>query len=801
MRYSELKESKYFPVEIRGTRLDVIKNPNHNDILRLFAAIRKYLRNSNPKLNEEARGLLFDDGDLYVWNAYEASHDQIAGALKLYDFCDNLYFSSPTTVTASHDSEIQRKMDSPKFDNLRIALGVRANVLKEYQKMEIATIPGKIYKKSVPVWINPSRKELDKLIGKFKIGKSYNKDDGYARGIVDTKGNIFVWDSYEAEHNQIIRNMGIDPLYLFYIIDTTPTGILVYDLYNDLVPLEKISFPHFKEICKGKLSESIEILPISYGPHQKKDITVWKNEPNLEAIMKKTGNSVRGIVDSQGNLYVWDEYDATHFEIKEVLEKGGAITEEDLWNENNGIKIYCARDKQYYVAPNGVYGQHTFDDPKVPEFIRNALVKIKKPKITEGKVEFVSIKGITTKVLKNPSNTELLNLINNIEVFKNTGIGKIKGIIDNKKDLYVWDAYLAHHNQIKFMLALNVQCNVYIEYYSKENNFVYNAFRKEYDAPKNAIVFPSFRKALNLQKLAEGRLEDFKKLADDQRYRPELAMLDAQKVLHNYPNGASLGYALEHVGDLTHRMSQRFCERMGYGEEWVAPKVKIGLQYLKNIPDTEAAMAIPDLPELKTYATEHAKLKVYNAVQKAARDAAVALGYRKFNLARKNLEYLQGLIDSGKYQEEAAKYELTETAQPFYRGFWITDKGEILNCDYENDIHHADLLVNYFKIKQHRDKDNDINWDEYYGNTDLALKHGWVRCSISGNKLNIQMVGPLSKAADHCLLDWVSKYGKMFGGLFIENPYTKETTKYFDRNKFYSEIKKRISGRKADEVN
>lgn len=58
----------------------------------------------------------------------------------------------------------------------------------------------------------------------------------------------------------------------------------------------------------------------------------------------------------------------------------------------------------------------------------------------------------------------------------------------------------------------------------------------------------------------------FEELADIQRGKPELAMVEAQNIL----SGGVLPYALEHTGDLTHRMA----EKGGvYGSEYVTPKV------------------------------------------------------------------------------------------------------------------------------------------------------------------------------------------------------------------------------------
>ena len=151
----------------------------------------------------------------------------------------------------------------------------------------------------------------------------------------------------------------------------------------------------------------------------------------------------------------------------------------------------------------------------------------------------------------------------------------------------------------------------------------------------------------------------FKKLAGDQRGAPELLMVEAQNALRGYESGPALTYAMEHVGDLTHRMGQYGNEYPSYefGIEFVAPKVRTGLRVVTNRVDAERIAKLPDDPTLKKYADAHAKLKVYNEAQRAARDAAVALGRKDLRNAERNLLILQGMIDNGTYVKVAGSYD------------------------------------------------------------------------------------------------------------------------------------------------
>jgi hypothetical protein len=145
-------------------------------------------------------------------------------------------------------------------------------------------------------------------------------------------------------------------------------------------------------------------------------------------------------------------------------------------------------------------------------------------------------------------------------------------------------------------------------------------------------------------------------LADMQRDKPEHAMLRAQSVLGQWPSGNALGHALEHVGDMTHRMAQRYCEQMSYGREMVRSKVNVGLRVLENRVDRERIGEIPRILQLDKYAEEHAKLPVFNDAQFHAREAAVHLGRGNYDQSIHHLKNLEGMLDNGTFEHHAAQY-------------------------------------------------------------------------------------------------------------------------------------------------
>ena len=126
------------------------------------------------------------------------------------------------------------------------------------------------------------------------------------------------------------------------------------------------------------------------------------------------------------------------------------------------------------------------------------------------------------------------------------------------------------------------------------------------------------------------------------------------------------GERLEHVGDLTHRMSENV--NYYYGNyEAVKTKVYHALEYLSATKGSwkEILNSYPkeDLHKIveegEVYSKVHADLPVYNNVQRLGRDAAVALGRRDWANYEGNLRALMDILNKGEenWRQEAVKDE------------------------------------------------------------------------------------------------------------------------------------------------
>lgn len=187
----------------------------------------------------------------------------------------------------------------------------------------------------------------------------------------------------------------------------------------------------------------------------------------------------------------------------------------------------------------------------------------------------------------------------------------------------------------------------------------------------------------------------FKGLAQAQRGKPERVMLKLQRF-----NPGVFGFCAEHIGDLTHRMS----ELVQYGivqEDTLLEKIKktyriltqgYGFQnevddnirdnrkpyeskYYKRegLSDKEFRKLLRKLGD--EYALEHSKLLVYNYPQYLAREAAVSLGFQHWRSSARYLKDLRNIIESRDWPDIALSYELS--------GGQVVKFGNIRASDFE----------------------------------------------------------------------------------------------------------------------
>lgn len=179
--------------------------------------------------------------------------------------------------------------------------------------------------------------------------------------------------------------------------------------------------------------------------------------------------------------------------------------------------------------------------------------------------------------------------------------------------------------------------------------------------------------------LPEHVAQAFSDLGDEQRGLPESTMLKAQYLL----GGGVLSFALEHVGDIIHRMTHH-AKYNSFYPGIVREKTKKTLGVLTNpygfMREHEENMRAnvryrkekdPNFDEqawraqvdaiLKQYSAEHAKLVPYNQTQRTAIRASVLLGELKIDSCVRMLKMLDRLAaNDEEFSKAAAEYELDD---------------------------------------------------------------------------------------------------------------------------------------------
>jgi len=174
----------------------------------------------------------------------------------------------------------------------------------------------------------------------------------------------------------------------------------------------------------------------------------------------------------------------------------------------------------------------------------------------------------------------------------------------------------------------------------------------------------------------------FSQTAKTQRALPEGQMTRIQGKM----GGGVMNYAIEHGGDLLHRMTDRGGST-ALGD--TAPKVKGLLRSLeseygfkrefdenllsnysfsKKTAEEKGQTFTQSFEEyqkeisddLDKYADFHAELPVFNELQRAARDAAVSIGRQDFSEAIKNLRILDDAIEDGSFEAKNLSFSIKE---------------------------------------------------------------------------------------------------------------------------------------------
>lgn len=178
--------------------------------------------------------------------------------------------------------------------------------------------------------------------------------------------------------------------------------------------------------------------------------------------------------------------------------------------------------------------------------------------------------------------------------------------------------------------------------------------------------------------LSKEALDAFKNVSDTQRGRPELAMNQLQMEGAAY----ELHGVVEHIGDLTHVLTNeapygsfrrdRVLSKIAGQINTLDKPASVINNFLEQNYRREAEFSKRDINEirevserlLKQYAEEHKKVPVYNRPQFFAREAAVAVGEKRYSDAVDYLKKLRSIAeDPVEFQQAASTFIKPEVAK------------------------------------------------------------------------------------------------------------------------------------------
>lgn len=260
-------------------------------------------------------------------------------------------------------------------------------------------------------------------------------------------------------------------------------------------------------------------------------------------------------------------------------------------------------------------------------------------------------------------------------------------------------------------------------------------FAKEFKdvSVKEAYQYSDIKSRMSEAGGMDQRVVDaYVRLGDRQRGRPEMAMLQVQKL----SAGGVVPYAVEHIGDLSHRMTHAL-KYNSDGYDTTKPKVDRCLKMMTNpygfrkeheeniisnsryreMDPEQMSKEIDDA--LNVYSLEHNKLTAYNEAQEHAIMAAVTFGMKEWGKTVHHLRALQDMLSSEeKWNAEATKSVVDKHGDPIPYAHWpVTESKEV-------SISYSDLGFDTFDVdREHMPqirKDQDDEFLKYLGEEGIA---------------------------------------------------------------------------------
>ena len=494
------------------------------------------------------RGIITEDGEIYIWSIY-ILHSTAIGKFDIPE--DGIHFDIVSKTLTIHlipeinienfkniMNSIKNKFDSygigpativdqintdyygaksdPQYSKVKTLSDIYNLNIGEAITAELsdaANIDGKYYE----FFVNPTSREVREI-----------KKNGNVRGIIDKNSDIYVWNG-ELLHDKALNYTGLPDgihfdvggsgIYLYLIAEVdinyfknaitgamdklkilnvspnTPVleiniryyGAEYYPEYDNITNMKDILELNINSIKTGELYNSIkksdEYIEIFKNP--------VANEFN-EIINVSQHNSVRGIIQKNGDIYLWNG-DYSHNEIMNI----GNIPDGIHFQYEKKLYIYIvsgygiedvkeafnnARSKleSFGFVPDTILGWFditTYNAKYYPEHDNIMLLKdIYNLNIEEKGVKTAEIyNGFNMsqeyiEVFKNPTIDEFT------EIISASDFGSVRGTIQKNGDIYAWRGDYSHNEAIH---AGNIPDGIHFDYDKKLYIYIIPGFSKE----------------------------------------------------------------------------------------------------------------------------------------------------------------------------------------------------------------------------------------------------------------------------------------------------------------------------------
>lgn len=366
-----------------------------------------------------------------------------------------------------------------------------------------------------------------------------------------------------------------------------------------------------------------------------------------------------------------------------VFQAGGTLPNGAFWQKQDPSRIYLASETTNEDANRVLMHEamHTMQGTAFYEAYKQTIVRnltpsalavararhnSKKRTLTEAQLVEEMGADIGSDQMQKPEMWEKVFQVLRDKVGDEQAKVEVVGFIDSLKQII---------QRIKSMIATRqitasdgkTLTELYVSNLEKVQDALAEAvgntlYNKKYATPEQTKAVGKLALSKKVQSdrtlLPKDVAETFSTVASLQREKPEAAMLAVQKAT----GGGLLSHAVEHTGDLIHRMSEG-AKHGTSGKEYVKEKVDRVLtslthaygfekEHAENLANNRADQQAVNAA-LKQYVAEHKALPVYNRAQWLARAAAVAVGEMRIKDAVAHLKALKQMVDSTDFSKEA----------------------------------------------------------------------------------------------------------------------------------------------------